>query len=289
MRERGAERVLAGTYRLLRPIGRGAMGVVYEGRRVADDRPVAVKVLRRELLEDPECRARFEREALAASRIGSPHIVEVLAFGGGEAGPFLVMELLEGRSLETLLREEGPLPVDRAARILDQVLAALAAAHAAGIVHRDLKPENVFLPAHGPTPDFVKLLDFGLARVLEGPGVTRLTAEGGLLGTVPYLAPEQVAGLSQAIDHRADLWSTGVILYRVLTGRLPHDSSSVVELLTAIVSQDAPPPSALRPGLPAGIDGLLRRALHRNPERRFGSAEEFREAVAPFGAAAGPA
>ena len=281
-----SERVLDQTWRLLRPIGRGAMGIVWEARRIPDDgRPVAVKVLRRELVEDPECRARFEREASAASRIGSPHIVELLATGGGTRSPYLVMELLEGRSLETLLREETLLAAERAARIFDQVLEALAAAHAAGIIHRDLKPENVFLLAHGPSPDFVKLLDFGIAKVLEGPGATRLTAEGGLLGTVPYLAPELVAGVNPTADERTDLWAAGVMLYRALTGRLPHVAPSIVDLLSMIVSQDAPAPSALRADVPAGLDELLRRALHRNPQKRFASADEFRAALAPF---AGP-
>jgi serine/threonine-protein kinase len=198
------------------------------------------------------------------------------------------MELLEGRSLEALLRAETTLAPDRAARIFGQVLEALAAAHAVGIIHRDLKPENVFLLAHGPSPDFVKLLDFGVAKVLEGPGVTRLTAEGGLLGTVPYLAPELVAGVNPTADRRTDLWAAAVMLYRVLTGRLPHVAPSVVDLLSAIVSQDAPAPSTVRAGLPAGVDELLRRALHRNPQKRFATAEEFRAALAPLAGTAGP-
>ncbi|MBN1771979.1 MAG: serine/threonine protein kinase [Deltaproteobacteria bacterium] len=287
MGEPAAERVLDDTWRLVRIIGRGAMGVVWEGRRVADDRPVAVKLLRRELVEDEECRARFEREARAASRIGSPHIVEVLGWGGGTRSPFLVMELLEGRSFEAVLREEGALPADRAARILGQVLEGVGAAHAAGIIHRDLKPENVFLLARGPAPDFVKLLDFGVAKVLEGPGAARLTAEGGLLGTVPYLAPELIAGVSPGADHRVDLWAVGVILFRALTGRFPHTAPSQVDVTTAIVTRDAPAPSSVRAGLPAGLDAVLQCALHRNVRKRFGSAEEFGAALASFGGPSG--
>jgi len=287
MGEPAAQPVLDQTWRLLGIIGRGAMGIVYEGRRVADDRPVAVKMMRRELVENVECRARFEREALAAGRIGSPHIIEVLAAGGDARSPYIVMELLEGRSLEELLKAETVLAPDRAARLFGQVLDGLGAAHAAGIIHRDMKPENVFLLAHGPTPDFVKLLDFGVAKVLEGPGASRLTAQGGMMGTVPYLAPELVAGLSQDTDHRVDLWATGVMLFRALTGRFPHTAPSQVEILTAIVTQNAPPPSTLRTGLPSGLDSLMHRALHRNPQKRFATAAEFGAALAPFAAAAG--
>lgn len=280
--------VLEGKYRLGKVLGQGGMGVVYAAEHTLLGRPLAVKLLKREFTRDRLAVQRFQQEAVNASRVGSPHIVAIHDLGEtGDGTPFIVMEYLEGTTLYAVMGEDpatgtnGVLEVPQAADLLCQVLAGLAAAHEHGIVHRDLKPGNIFLTEVGGRTSFVKLLDFGVSKVLGGDRMMHMTRTGVLLGTPTYMAPEQVMGRKD-IDHRVDLWAAGVILFRLLAGRRPHGGSVTAERLAAIVSQDAPPLRSLRPDLDAGLEGLLRKALSRDPARRFRTAQEFAEALEPY-------
>lgn len=272
--------LVGGKYRLLRRLGSGGMGEVYEARHEGTGGAVAVKVMRRELAGRSAAETRFDREARVAGRIGHDGICEVLDVGRTEDGlPYLVMPCLRGRSLADLLAREGRLPVRRAVDIAEQVLAALEAAHAAGILHRDLKPANVFLTRMGERDDFVKLLDFGVAGLLGDQGAdNRPTRDGGLVGTAHYMSPEQVRG-RLALDRRADLYAVGVLLYEMLTGRTPFQGRSDTEVLSAILLDAFPPPRALRPEIPARLEAEILRALSRDREARHADAGSLRRAL----------
>ncbi|MBI5489273.1 MAG: protein kinase [Deltaproteobacteria bacterium] len=280
--------VLDGKYRLTVPLGEGGMGVVYAAQHVLLGKPLAVKLLKPRLVSEPVALARFQQEAVQVSRIGSPHIVQVLDLGSAPDGsPFMVMELLEGETLYALLMENPAkgtnevLPVPRSIDIVSQILAGLDAAHVRGIVHRDLKPGNVFLTRVGDRMDFVKLLDFGLSKVLGGDRIAHMTRTGVLLGTPTYMAPEQVLARKD-VDHRADLWATGIVLFRMLVGRRPHEGRSAAERMAAITTIDAPLLRHFRPELDPRLEAVIRKALARSPGERFQSAEEFRAALAPW-------
>ncbi|MBI5502548.1 MAG: protein kinase [Deltaproteobacteria bacterium] len=273
--------VLEGKYRLTQPLGEGGMGFVYAGEHATLGRPIAVKFLRPELAGDPNALARLRQEAVAASSIGSPHIVEVLDLGTAPGGaPYIVMEFLRGRSLAALLAESPMLPTPRIAGIVCQTLLALQGAHARGIVHRDLKPENIFLAETGDG-DFVKLLDFGVSKVRGELSSSNLTQTGAVLGTPRFMAPEQAAGLRN-VDHRVDIWATGVVLYRALTGRYPYDADNYNALLAQILMATPPAPRLLRPDLDPTLERAILTALARDPAARFPSADAFRQVLAPY-------
>jgi hypothetical protein len=269
-------RILAGRYVLERLLGKGGMGLVFEARHVTLGRRVAVKVLRPEYARDDEAVARFHREARAAALAGSPHIVEVIDFGfSEEGGAYLAMELLDGEDLATIVRREGALAPARAVAIVRQVAEALAAAHARGIVHRDLKSGNVFV-----TPgDRVKVLDFGVSKVLDvGGGASFDTAQGTVVGTAHYMAPEQ-AHDGRGVDARADLYSLGCILFEVLTGTLPFEGASPVEVLYKQVHESPRRPSSVRSGVPQALDGLVLKLLSKDREHRPRDARAVLEAL----------
>jgi serine/threonine protein kinase len=280
--------ILDGKYRLTVPLGQGGMGVVYAAEHVMLGKRLAVKLLKPQFASDKIAFARFQQEAVNASRIGNPHIIQVIDLGTAPDGsPFMVMEFLEGETLYALMMENPSngtndvLPLPRIADVLSQVLTGLQAAHGQGILHRDLKPGNVFLTRFGDRGDFVKLLDFGVSKVLGGDRVAHMTRTGVLLGTPTYMSPEQVMG-NKDIDHRADLWSAGIILFRALAGRRPHEARSPSERLAAIATTDPPSLRRFRPDLSEDIDAIVRRALTRDRTRRFQTAEEFRDALAPY-------
>jgi serine/threonine-protein kinase len=229
-------RVLDAKYRIERKIGEGSMGAVWAARQVPLDRQVVVKVLHAPFVGDPEAVRRFQQEAIAAGRVGSPHIVEILDLGRTpEGAPYLAMEYLRGRELSELLREQPVLPPARAADIVCQVLRGVGAAHVQGIIHRDLKPENVFLVARPDGHELVKLVDFGLAKIETDAPAAQLTRTGMVLGTPHTMSPEQVMGRKD-VDASADVWSAGVLLFRLLAGRYPHEATQLTELLTEIVT-----------------------------------------------------
>ena len=274
-RETSADRarigsVIAGSYRIDEIIGRGAIGAVFGGMHLRLERPVAVKFVDPTLVDDPEIRARFKREAKIAAQIGSAHAVEVFDYGLGEDGaPYLVMERLVGEDLHARMTREGRLPVDRALRIAKQVCRALGAAHSIGIVHRDLKPENVFLVDRDGEPEFVKVVDFGLSTFVASDD-TRLTRAGQSVGTPLYMAPEQAG--AHAFDARVDVYSLGVLIFEMTTGRLPFEASTLQALLVALATQ---PPRSIRyycPDLPIELDDLVLRFIARDPRVRPKSA-----------------
>jgi len=277
--------VIADRYELVRALDSGAMGEVFEAMHRALHRRVALKVLRPELGVSDETMERFSREAQAAAAIGHPNIVDVIDLGIHDDRPFLVMELLEGESL--LQRMRGPCPptVEAAVRIAAQVLSALASAHALGVIHRDVKPENVFVLAGSELR--VKLLDFGVSKFAPVHHSRRAyTREGVVLGTPRYIAPEQWLD-ARRVDHRADLFSVGVLLYDMLTGVFPYPGDNESDIFRSLVEQAVEPvaPSALRPEVPRGLDAVVLRALEVMPAARFPAAQDFLDALQPFGAA----
>jgi beta-lactam-binding protein with PASTA domain/predicted Ser/Thr protein kinase len=260
-------RVLDGKYEIVGPLGEGGMAVVYRGRRLADARQVAIKVLREQYAHDTEFVARFEREAQAVARLSHPHMVQVFDYGRDQHVHFIVMEFIEGEDLKTLLRRVGALPEERAKEIGGQVCAALAYAHAQGIVHRDIKPQNILLTRDGQ----VKVTDFGIARALASAAITET---GTVLGSVQYLSPEQARGLG--VGRSSDLYSLGVVLFEVVAGRLPFDGDSPITIALKHIHE--PPPVPRRDDTPASVDmeHIILKALAKDPLGRYQSAEEMR-------------
>ena len=275
-----AGQTLAGKYSIEELIKSGGMGSVYRGKHVLMDKTVAVKVLRPSLASDDAVVARFSREAKAASRISHPHAVSVTDFGEAENGVvFLVMEYLDGRTLKDIIRHEGELPLARAVEIVRQVAGALDAAHQQGVIHRDLKSDNIML-SETNGGDWAKVLDFGIAKIqeLEGTRDHDITAPNLVIGTPQYMSPEQCAQTGP-IDARSDVYSLGIILFEMLSGRVPFTGESPTVIMMKQV-QD-PPPSILeaRPDLPAAIRGVVERALAKRPADRFQTAGELSEAL----------
>jgi serine/threonine-protein kinase len=271
-----------GAYRLSALVGAGAMSVIYAAEHVRLGRRVAIKLLRREFTADPAAVRRFFQEARAVNQIRHPHIVEVTDFVEEPGGDnYTVMELLEGESLAELLARHGPLPPWRAARIGAQIARALSAVHAAGIVHRDLKTENAVLVERGGD-DFVKLLDFGVAKLLDGSAGRPLhqTGAGAIIGTPAYMSVEQAAG--RPIDQRSDLYSLGVILYEMITGRRPFDAESYGELVIQHLAVEPPPPSRCAgpdAAVPPELEALIMRCLAKEPADRPAAADELAAAL----------
>ncbi|HWE26611.1 MAG TPA: serine/threonine-protein kinase, partial [Polyangia bacterium] len=263
-----------GRYLIRRLIGEGGMGLVYEAEHVEIGRRVAVKVLHAMYTRQNEVVARFRSEARAATRIGHPHIIDVFDSGTTVDGAvYFVMEFLEGRDLSQTLEDEGPMMPQRAMLIAREICMALMAAHKANILHRDLKPENVFLILRDGNPDFVKVLDFGIAKTMEGLSerVGRLTSPGVAMGTPEYMAPEQAAG--QQIDARADVYAIGAILYEMLSGRPPHEGQNIMEVLTRKATVAPTPLEVSRPDVPRDLQHLVMRTLAISPDLRPQSME----------------
>jgi serine/threonine-protein kinase len=271
-------------YRLDELIEVGGMGAVYIGTHTRLQKQVAIKVLRRELTDMPDMIERFQREAVSASRIGHENIVNVSDLGTARDGsPFLVMEYLTGQTLRDRIRDQGALPIGVAATIAREILAAITAAHQAGIIHRDLKPENVFL-VRGTRGESIKILDFGISRVMEaregGPD-GRLTATGQVMGTPYYMAPEQAAGRSD-IGGAVDVYAMGVILYEMLAGVVPFSAGNYNTIIYKVLAGEYEPLSSRLGGVPPDLEQLVHRAMAREPEHRFASADVFSIALEPY-------
>ncbi len=268
-------------YRIVRKLGAGGMGAVYEAVQEGLGRRVALKVLLPAYAQDPEAVARFQREAQAAASLGHPNIVTVTDFGASAGQVFLVMEFLAGASLAQVIERERTLSASRAAWIATQVLSALSVAHHAGIVHRDMKPDNVFLTEVSGVRDVVKVLDFGIARFTELHGnSSKLTSTGAVLGTPAYMSPEQARG--RPVDARSDLYSVGVMLYEMLTGRLPFQATNYHALLFAILEESPPSIATLRGDVAPALIAVVERAMSRDINTRFQSADELRAALGAF-------
>ncbi len=269
--------ILSDRYRIDALIGEGGMGLVYRGEHVLMHKKVAIKVLHPELTRNAEIVQRFEREATAAANVDHPNVVAATDFGKTTDGSFfLVMEYIEGRRLAEVLAASRRMAPRRAVHLARQIARALARAHAVGIVHRDLKPDNVMILDREGDPDFVKVLDFGIARIAMGEGGPQsqpLTQVGMVYGTPEYIAPEQAMG--QPVDARADLYALGVILFEMLTGRRPYDSANKVELLGLHVTAPVPSARSISPGVPVALDLVVSRLMQKTAEARFASAAEL--------------
>jgi serine/threonine-protein kinase len=268
--------VVANRFRLNRVIGRGGMGSVWHATHLGLDIPCAVKFIEGNYAAVPEAQARFEREAKSAAQLRSPHVVQILDHGVWEGTPYLAMELLDGEDLGQRLKRVHHLHPKDVCVVIAQVTRALSKAHGLGIVHRDLKPDNIFL-VRDDDREVAKVLDFGIAKLtgaLEGSS----TRTGAMLGTPYYMSPEQAQGV-KAVDHRSDLWSLAVIVYRAVTGVLPFESEALGDLLMRIIVAPIPIPSAVVHSLPPGFDAWWAKATMRDPALRFQSAKELLDAL----------
>jgi serine/threonine protein kinase len=267
--------VVDGRYQVERVLGDGGMGTVYLCRRTVIDKLVAMKVLHSELMNDPEVVERFVTEAKAASSIGSAHIVDVFDFGTMPDGcTYFVMEYLEGRSLTEVVVRDAPLPPRRVQHIARQLAEGLGAAHTQGIVHRDLKPDNVFLIKHLKEEEFVKILDFGIAKMAKAQN--RVTRAGSVFGTPQYMSPEQARGIE--LDHRTDLYALGIILYELLTGRVPFDADEPMGILSQHVNTPVVPIHRLPkppPEVSPGLEAMVLKCLAKDPAERYANTQAF--------------
>jgi serine/threonine protein kinase len=274
-------RLLGGRYRLEAKLGSGGMGVVYRATDLTMKRSVAVKLIRGVdgVALDEEVAGRFLREAKNTARVQHENIIEVYDLGRSDQGDmFFVMELLEGESLSTKIRRDGKMAPAVAVNIARQMCAALHVAHAAGIIHRDLKPANVMLIERGGQTDYVKVLDFGVAKSYTPDQQTQLTHTGMLVGTVEYMAPEQIMG--RVVDGRTDIYSLGIVMYRMLTGKAPFRDGGVPALIHAHLNVFPKPMTDTAPELPGTLDRVVLRCLAKQPEQRYESMEEVSRALA---------
>jgi serine/threonine protein kinase len=271
---------IIGNYRIIAKLGEGGMGVVYLAEHPIIGRKVALKAIHPELSRNLEVVSRFKNEAKSVNQIGNEHIVDVSDFGETPDGEFyFIMEFLQGESLADRLRRERFLQVNRALHIATQVADALAASHAHGIVHRDLKPENIFLITRGQAQDFVKVLDFGLAKLTQGDEkVSHKTRTGSVMGTPYYMSPEQCEGKA-AVDHRADVYSLGVILFEMVTGRVPFGGEGYGEIIVKHLTVAPPAPREINPAITPAEEAVVLHALTKSRAARFGSMQEFRAAM----------
>jgi serine/threonine protein kinase len=274
--------LVAGKYELTRLLGRGGMGSVWEGVHVTLHTRVAVKFIEAEYANSHEAIQRFENEAKAAAKLSTKHVVSIHDHGLMPDGrPYIVMEFLAGEPLDQRLARVGRLSVAETSQIITHVGRALIRAHEAGIVHRDLKPENIFLVRDEEDgTELAKVVDFGIAKFTDkSSGLSSSTKTGAVLGTPYFMSPEQARGL-RGVDYRSDLWSMGVIAYRCVTGQMPFNGEAVGDLLVQICTAPLPVASQTAPGVPAGFDAWVARALAREPAQRFQSATELAEALA---------
>ncbi len=268
---------VGGRFLVLKKIGSGGMGSVYRARQEGMDRDVAIKVLLGDLTQNETVLRRFTLEALAVSRLRHPNTIQIFDYGQTPDGnPYIAMEFLEGQTLHDLMRKERGLPVRRALRIMAQVAESLAEAHNKEIVHRDLKPENIFLVTVGDNPDFVKVLDFGVAKLRDhNSNQGTLTQAGSIFGTPRYMSPEQCS--AQAVDARSDLYSLGIILYEMIAGKAPFDGDQALSLLLAHVNDPPPPLAGACEGqvVPAEVEELVQTLLEKLPGDRLQTAGAF--------------
>ena len=286
--------IYADKYRIVRLLGEGAMGAVYEAENTRIRRRVAIKILHPQIAQKADTLRRFEREAQAAGRIGSQHIVEVLDLGElADGSRFMVLEYLDGTTLDQRIRSRGRLTPEEATPIVCQLLEGLGAAHKAEIIHRDLKPANIYLcPLTGKKAggvDFVKILDFGVSKFNVLNDEMSMTSTGAVLGTPYYMSPEQAKG-SRGIDARSDLYAVGVILYECITGQVPFSAETFNELIFRIVLESPPPVESFVPNLDPTFTAIIHKAMAREVAERFQTADEFRSILTYWSerAAAGP-
>ena len=272
-------KTIDGRYQVLSKVGQGGMGVVYKARHVILDRLIALKVLNPAFCTDEVALKRFLREARMVSKLSHPNAISLYEFGVEEDLPYLVMEYAEGKTLFEVIDKVGPLPLNRANEILQQVCSALQSAHDLGIVHRDLKPENIMLSERPNGEDWARVLDFGIAKIIgtSGTTATKLSTASMPCGTPHYMAPELFAG--DTFDGRADVYALGIILFQMLCGETPFDRDSIVQILFKQMHEPIPLLRDLRPDLmiPASIEDIICKAVEKDPSARFASVQKFAE------------
>src|SRR5215213_8713171 len=258
---------IIGKYKLVEKLGEGGMGEVYRGINMMVEREVAIKFLRPELAGQPQVVERFRSEAVTLAKLNHPNVATLYDFDRQGDSFIMVLEFVRGVTLDDVLQKRGAIPVDQAVPIFCQVLDGIQHAHDFGIIHRDIKPANMMLTERGN----LKVLDFGIARIL---GTARMTRQGNIIGTIEYMSPEQVRGFET--DARSDIYSLGMLLYEMLTGRCPFDIQNEFELMKAQIEQYPVPPRQLNPAIPEVVEQAIRRSIHKDPAQRFQSASEFR-------------
>ncbi|HEX2674678.1 MAG TPA: serine/threonine-protein kinase, partial [Polyangiaceae bacterium] len=261
---------VAGTYRIIRSIGTGASGNVFEVEHARLGRLFALKLLRPEIAAESQAARRFAREARVAATVRNEHVVSIVDCGEDGGRPYLVMELCEGRDLRALLREDAPTAVPRAVRLVIEAARGLSAIHDAGLVHRDLKPENLFVTRRCTGEEWCKVLDFGVAKASQSLSTT----QGAIVGTVRSMAPEQLID-SSAVDASCDVYALGAVLYECLTGRPPNMGATVQETMFRILNEAPPSPRELRPEVSPRLDELVMRCLAKAPSERPLSMRRF--------------
>jgi serine/threonine-protein kinase len=271
--------LIAGRYEVIRKIGCGGMGVVYECSHAFLGRSVALKVVRRGTGKDARIVERLFREARLVAQVQSPNVVQVLDCGCLPDGtPYVVMELIQGRDLFDVLREDGPLTSERVIELGLQACAGLAQAHRHGIVHRDLKPENLVVSVTSENSECLKIIDFGISKQLAAPGEPRVTDPKNSVGSPQYMSPEQIAA-PERVDARTDLWSLGVVMHELLTGSPPFSGAGPYEVCLSVLVSPAPNASSLKSSVPRALAAVLLRCLEKNPDKRFSSARELGQAL----------
>jgi serine/threonine-protein kinase len=275
-------KLLNNRYQVEEKIGEGGFGAVYRAKQTGMGRTVALKVLHARMAKDPQVIGRFKREAQASSALRAPHTVQVYDFDQSPEGiMYLSMEMLQGKSLHSILKDEGPFDPVRVAKVMDGIADSLGEAHAQGIVHRDIKPENIYLEPR-PTPDFVKVLDFGIAKIVSGDGLQQsgpaLTAAGQTLGTLEYMSPEQLMGAQ--LDGRSDLYALGIMSYEIMCGTLPFPAKTPGEMITAHLKTVPGPPSKVNTRVPPLMDQIIAKLLEKNRDKRYKDTAELRTDLA---------
>jgi hypothetical protein len=271
--------VVADRYRIVEGLGRGGMGIVYKVEHKQIGKLLAMKLLTGELSRNPEVVRRFKHEALTSSRLSSPNTVQVFDFGVSDGLTYLVMELIAGEDLGRILRTSGPMPWNRLGKVIIQSCSSLAEAHTKGIVHRDIKPENIMLVRARDGSDVAKVLDFGLAKLREGEGLSELTSAGAIVGTPYFMSPEQVRG--DPVDARSDIYSLGALMYRALTGHYPFNGPTPMSVFTKHLTEIPMAPTERAPelGIPGGVSRIVMRSLLKNPADRFQRVEDLQAAI----------
>lgn len=259
-----------GQYRITEKLGEGGMGAVFKGIDQMLEREVAIKMLRPDFTREPEIVERFRSEAITLAKLNHPNIATLHTFLRHNDDYFMVMEFVRGETFDSILRRGGKLPLDRALAMFNMAIAGIGHAHLTGIIHRDIKPANMMLTEKGD----VKVMDFGIARML---GTNRMTRQGTIIGTIQYMSPEQVQGLDT--DARSDIYSLGILLYEMLTGRLPFNDTSEFKLMMMQINEPPPPPRDIAPHIPLHIERAIMRSLAKKPEARFQTVTDFRLAL----------
>jgi serine/threonine protein kinase len=276
-------RVLSERYRILKKLGEGGMGVVYLAEHVVIEKKIALKVLFPDLTRRADLVQRFMQEAKSASRIGHENVIDITDFGQSPEGyVFIAMEYLSGQDLGQVLKASGRMPWARAQPIVLQIAKALRAAHERGIIHRDMKPENIFVLPRDDGREFVKVLDFGIAKVMGlEEDVPRLTRTGMIFGTPEYMSPEQAQG--QQVDHRVDIYAVGCIMFHMLTGRVPFKADSFMGILSKHMIETPEPPRSLEPTIDPAVEAVILKAMEKDPGKRFQTMRELVQELVPLG------